>query len=296
MTRALLVDLDGVLRRRDPRVVHGCEEEAGLPAGSILAAAFEPNLLTAAVTGRITQNQWENAVIMELSGRHPDADTRPAVRRCLGDVGHLDPEVLAVVDAVRPHATVCLVSNATSRLHADLEALGLTDHVDHVVSSADLGVTKPDPRVLVAAARLSGAPPEHCLVVDDAAGVTAAAEDVGMTGHTFTATTALEQAVEHWLTREAPGGRATGALCLDPDDRVLLVQRQDPVSGDLLWEPPGGQNDAVRRYLDVRWWTWNEVLGARERIEPAELASLLRATAPSGPWRSAGRIAGDALQ
>lgn len=203
--------------------------------------------------------------------------------------------MLAIVDSVRPHATVCLVSNATSRLHADLEALGLVDHVDHVVSSADLGVTKPDHRVLVAAARLSGAPPEHCLVVDDAAGVTAAAEEAGMSGHTFTATAALEEAVQRWLEREASPSADRGALCLDPDDRVLLVQWRDPVSGDLLWEPPG-QVDAARRYLDVRWWTWNELLGARERIEPPELASLLRAVAPSGPWRSSGRIVGDSLQ
>lgn len=199
MSGALLVDLDGVLRRRDPGVVRNCELEAGLPAGSILAAAFEPELLTRAVTGRITQNQWENAVAGALSRHHPDADVKPAVQRCLGDIGYVDQDVLAVVDEVRPHATVCLVSNATSRLHDDLEALGLGAHLDHVVSSADLGVTKPDPRVLVAAAQLCGASLERCLVVDDAAKVVAAAEEVGMTGHTFTTVTALRQAVQSWL-------------------------------------------------------------------------------------------------
>jgi hypothetical protein len=37
----LLIDLDGVLRHRDPAAVDGSERDAGLPAGSIMAAAFE---------------------------------------------------------------------------------------------------------------------------------------------------------------------------------------------------------------------------------------------------------------
>jgi HAD superfamily hydrolase (TIGR01509 family) len=187
--RGLLIDLDGVLRHRDPAVVARSEREAGLPAGSIMAAAFEPELLHSVVTGGITQEAWEAEIIRVLPG------AATAVRQVLGDVGYLDPEVLAVVDAVRPRMTVCVVSNASSRLHADLELLGLREHVDCVLSSADFGVAKPDPRVFVEGARLVGVPPEDCLMVDDSAVITAAAAAVGMTVHTFTDAVRLEQ----WL-------------------------------------------------------------------------------------------------
>jgi HAD superfamily hydrolase (TIGR01509 family) len=193
--RGLLIDLDGVLRHRDPAVVAGSERDAGLPAGSIMAAAFEPGLLHLVVTGGITQDEWEAEIIRVLTGRFPASDASTAVKQALGDVGCLDPAVLAVVDAVRPRVTVCVVSNASTRLHADLELLGLRDHVDLVLSSADFGIAKPDPRIFVEGARLVGVPPQDCLLVDDSATITAAAAAVGMTVHTFTDSATLEQ----WL-------------------------------------------------------------------------------------------------
>ncbi len=193
--RGLLIDLDGVLRQRDPAVVDNSERDAGLPAGSIMAAAFEPDLLHSVVTGGITQDEWETEIIRVLSGRYPAADASTAVKQALGDVGRLDPEVLAVVDAVRTWATVCVVSNASTRLHADLELLGLRERVDFVLSSADFGIAKPDPRIFAEGARLVGASPQDCLMVDDSATITAAAAAVGMTVHTFTGPAGLRE----WL-------------------------------------------------------------------------------------------------
>jgi HAD superfamily hydrolase (TIGR01509 family) len=192
----LLIDLDGVLRHRDPAVVQGSERDAGLPAGSIMAAAFDPVLLQSVVIGVITQDEWEAEIIRVLAWRYPSADAATAVKKTLGDVGYLDPAVLEVVDAVRPQVTVCVVSNASTRLHADLELLGLRDHVDCVLSSADFGIAKPDPRIFAEGARLVGVPPRDCLMVDDSATITAAAAAVGMTVHTFTDPVKLEQ----WLT------------------------------------------------------------------------------------------------
>lgn len=197
--RGLLIDLDGVLRHRDPAVVNDSERDAGLPAGSIMGAAFQPDLLHSAVTGAITQDEWETEIIRVLAGRYPAADASTAVKQVLGDVGYLDPAVLAVVDAVRPRMTVCVVSNASTRLPADLEQLGLLDHVDFVLSSADFGVAKPDPRIFVEGARLVGVPPRDCLMVDDSATITAAAAAVGMTVHTFTDPARLRQ----WLATVA---------------------------------------------------------------------------------------------
>lgn len=39
-----------------------------------------------------------------------------------------------------------LLTNATTRLHRDLAAIGLTDDFDRVFSSAELGAAKPDHR------------------------------------------------------------------------------------------------------------------------------------------------------
>jgi len=55
--RAVVVDLDGVLRRWDPAVIGDAEAVHGLPAGALGAVAFHPKLLSVAVTGRISDGQ-----------------------------------------------------------------------------------------------------------------------------------------------------------------------------------------------------------------------------------------------
>lgn len=246
-SRALLIDCDGVLRHRDPEIAARCERQAGLPAGSLLATALRPDLLGPAITGEISQREWETRIVLTLAEQYPDIDATAAVRDSFGDTGYLDEDVLALVDSLRPRVTVCLISNATDRLHADLAALGLADRVDHVLSSADLGVPKPDPRFYAAAARLTGVPAKRCLVVDDSAENADAAQRSGMTGHTFTSAATLKDTIDEWLARDlvtmsAPVVERTAVrvLCLDPQDRVLLMHWRDPVTGGYLWEPPGG--------------------------------------------------------
>ena len=69
MVRAVVFDLDGVLRRRDPAVMAGAESACGLAPGEIARAAFEDGLLSAAVTGRITDGQWREQVSAALAGQ-----------------------------------------------------------------------------------------------------------------------------------------------------------------------------------------------------------------------------------
>jgi len=99
--------------------------------------------------------------------------------------GEVDEEVLAVIRGLRGRCRVALLSNATTRLRADLDRLGLTAVLDEVFSSAELGLAKPDPDVFrVVCARLGVAPAE-CGFVDDTAGHVRAAEAVGLVGHRY---------------------------------------------------------------------------------------------------------------
>lgn len=115
----LLLDLDGVLRAFPP-----------LPP-EIAEIAFEPALLHRAVTGEISDEQWRHEV-----GR--DWATTP---------GEVITEALALVRAARKQCFVALLSNATTRLEADLARLGLDAEFDAVFNSARLGVAKPDPEI-----------------------------------------------------------------------------------------------------------------------------------------------------
>ena len=80
---ALLVDLDGVLRRwpdmEDLDLAHD------LPAGTLAAAAFAPARLRPAITGDCTDGQWRAAVAADLAatcGPHRAPRSSPTGPRC----------------------------------------------------------------------------------------------------------------------------------------------------------------------------------------------------------------------
>lgn len=55
---ALLLDLDGVLRRFDPARVAAAERRHGLPAGTLMSAAFAAERLRPVLTGRARHEGW----------------------------------------------------------------------------------------------------------------------------------------------------------------------------------------------------------------------------------------------
>jgi putative hydrolase of the HAD superfamily len=78
------------------------------------------------------------------------------------------PEVVATLEAWRDRGVRRVVaSNWDVSLHEVLATTGLAPLLDGVVTSAELGVAKPDPRLLHAALDLAGADPVDALHVGD---------------------------------------------------------------------------------------------------------------------------------
>ena len=179
---AVLCDLDGVLRIWAD--LGEVDAAYGLPAGTVAGAAFRDERLLPAVTGLVTDEQWRAGVAEDLVAVCGSAERAGAVVAAWGrQPFRVDAEVVALLAEVRRRVPVLLVSNGTTRLEADLAALGLDTAVDGVVNTARLGAAKPDARVYLAAAARAEVPPGRCLFVDDSAGNVAAAEALGMLGH-----------------------------------------------------------------------------------------------------------------
>jgi putative hydrolase of the HAD superfamily len=164
--RALLCDLDGVVRHWPEEGAAAVEREHGLPAGALAAAAFEPALLRAATTGEITDEEWRSRIAAALAAEYGD-QAQAAVEAWNALDGILDAEMLALLAEVRAAVPVVLVTNATTRLEQDLRAAGLEGRFDAVANSAELGVAKPDRLMFERAAGLVGVPLSDCAVVDD---------------------------------------------------------------------------------------------------------------------------------
>ena len=197
---AVLCDLDGVLRLWDQDSPAHLDRACGLPEGTLAGAAFRPERLVPAITGRVTDEEWRAAVAADLAEAWGDEPSRAMTARWDAARGRVDQEVRALLAAARSHLPVVLVSNATSRLESDLARLGLADDLDHVVNTSRLGFAKPDARVFAAAAERAEVHPSRCLFVDDTERHVVAARAAGMTGLHYREARQLREALAPVIT------------------------------------------------------------------------------------------------
>lgn len=179
--RALLIDFDGVLRHwpadDDLETVHG------LPTGSILRSAFEPARQQALVTGRLSDADWRREIATQLQAAHAEADVTGAIARWSDGAGQIDQAMLALVQQRASGWGLVLVTNASSRLRADLSLLGLDSCFDVVVNSSELGVAKPAAAFFHTALEMAGCTATDAVFVDDSMGNVQAAQALGLRAH-----------------------------------------------------------------------------------------------------------------
>ena len=188
---ALLIDLDGVLRRW-PETDHVLEAEHGLPPGAIRNAAFDRLLLQRAVTGDLSDGAWRKCVAERLAFDFPGARTSDAVALWSEPIGELDTEVFALVRRVAEKLRVVVVTNGTTRARQDLDELGISPHLFAIVNSSEIGIAKPDSRVFFAALEAAGAAPRQALFVDDTASNVNVAHGLGIRSLRFSGAASLE--------------------------------------------------------------------------------------------------------
>ncbi|MEZ4865460.1 MAG: HAD-IA family hydrolase [Caldilineaceae bacterium] len=189
MIRALLTDLDGVLRLWPSAHERTLEQNWGLPAGAIRQAAFAPELLLPAITGQVTDGAWRTTVAERLANTFahltPSLDAVQLVQAWSAPCGEVDLGMLELLRRCRTKVTLVLVTNATSRLPADLQQLGLAAEFDHVVNSSAVGYSKPDRQIFDAALAAAKVTAAEALFVDDSAANVAAAMQLGISGHHY---------------------------------------------------------------------------------------------------------------
>jgi putative hydrolase of the HAD superfamily len=201
---AVVIDLDGVIRHWDNDALPVAEKELGLPTGAILAAAFAPERLGRAMRGAITADEWYAEIGAAVAAEHTiDA---AAVSAAFSGIGwRIDESVLELVDQARNRVPVVLLSNASTRLSADLKLSGILDRFDAVVGSADLGASKPDAAAFAAAVERAGVPAARCLMVDDLPENIEGARAAGLQAILFEGVDELAQELEEVGVLPLPG-------------------------------------------------------------------------------------------
>jgi epoxide hydrolase-like predicted phosphatase len=142
--------------------------------------------------GELTPREFEQELAAELGSRGSTVDALGLLRRMLGGLGTLDPDM---IDLVRHARAAGLKTALLSNSWGDHYPEELWDGLfDAVVISGRVGMRKPDPAIFEHTAELLGLEPVECVMVDDLPQNVRGAAAAGMVGvrHTDYATTLAE--------------------------------------------------------------------------------------------------------
>ncbi|PNG23286.1 HAD family hydrolase [Streptomyces cahuitamycinicus] len=179
---AVLCDLDNVIRFYDLTRLAGLEQLAGLAEGTTTRVAYAPETDLPLLLGKIGKEEWVETIVRGLVGEVSEPQARVLGTALAEAPFRADDVAVTMLRRIREHMPLVLVTNATLELENDLESLGLSDLADHVVSSARVGVAKPDREIYEIAAARAETDIERCLFVDDRLENIEAAVALGMTG------------------------------------------------------------------------------------------------------------------
>jgi len=177
--RGLVFDFGGVVTNMRWDVARRLEEEHALERNTLLRTLYDADDWRAVELGAGDIEAWRVAAhrrLEEAAGR-----ALPPLHQQWRDSWHLIEENLALLRALRPPYRAGILSNADISLEDRMrDGLGIYDLFDTVISSAAVGMAKPDHRIYHLAAERLGLPPEECVFIDDLERNVTAAREVGM--------------------------------------------------------------------------------------------------------------------
>ena len=176
--RAIYFDMGGVIVRTEfqaPR--QHLAERVGMEYEDIVRIVFESETSHQASIGAITEDEHWAAVMRRL---HLPASETQAVRDefFAGDI--IDHELLDYIRSLRKTYKLGMISNAWSGLRPWIVSKKFEDAFDVIVTSAEVGVMKPDPRIYQVALEQLDMAPAEAVLLDDFIENVKAARSFGM--------------------------------------------------------------------------------------------------------------------
>ncbi len=176
---AIIFDCDGTLVHSMPaHFAAWCEALAYYGAANV----FQEDVFYA-MGGRPTKD-----IVVELNSEYglkldPEAVAMKKREAFLSHLDSLEPvdEVVEFARAHRGRVPMGIATGGTRLvIEKTLQAVGISDLFDEVVSADDVQAGKPDPEVFLKAAALLGVEPGRCLALEDAPSGIMAAQRAGM--------------------------------------------------------------------------------------------------------------------
>jgi putative hydrolase of the HAD superfamily len=186
MFKAVVTDLNGVIRHFAPERILKIENRFQLREGAIGNVAFDKTLFQQVITGQISDEDWRKKVTITLQGQFGHIDCSFAVKAWSEYNGDFDTQVFTYLTQISGSASLCLLTNGTDRLMKDLAALGIDKKFKQVFNSSEIGIAKPDPKIFQVVATALKLKPQEIFLIDNKLAVVEAARASGLVAYQFT--------------------------------------------------------------------------------------------------------------
>ena len=200
--KAFIFDCGGVLLRdRDVDAYGSWGKRLGLSSSELRCRLWHGETWAAAELGRITDDEFWDRSARDLG--LANSEDIASLREALWGAWQVDAQVLSLVDRLRQTHRVAILSNATDGLEEMLaRRYGVADRFEVVLSSARLGLAKPDPAIYERALATLGLEAREVVFIDDRAENIAAAAELGLHVAWFVGAGELERQLEAYLKPE----------------------------------------------------------------------------------------------
>ena len=200
MIKAIIFDFGRVISaQKPPSLFRGYEEDLGLEPGRLNQIMFDSEDWQEALVGRKTIEEFWYAIGPELGLNSRDKIDR--FRRRYRSDEAINDGVLDLINRLKGHYKLAVLSNAPSGLSQWLADWKMLDLFDTVFCSGDEGVVKPEPAAFEITLERLGVKPNEAVFIDDTLEHVEASRKMGLHGILFTTAEALEEELEDLLGR-----------------------------------------------------------------------------------------------
>lgn len=183
--KAIISDLDGVIRLFPNQRDLAIETKYALPQGTILKMAFLCGDLDDVVKGKITDKKWRENIAKRLSEAFTNIDAKLVVEEWTDFSGDLNEVVLNAFKELKKERPFYLMTNGTDKLKADLIKLEIQNDFDLIINSSELGFAKPEAEIFNYALDKLSLQPNEVAFIDDSKGHIVKAENMGFVCHHY---------------------------------------------------------------------------------------------------------------
>ena len=183
--KVILTDLDGVIRHWNSDALRNKEITFGLEAGHVFSICFEKRLLSKAITGKITDQEWREIVREKLLRVVSEHSAKELVEAWTYSQVRIDRTMVRLYKEHFPEAKVVVATNATTRLPIDIKLHHLDGMFDGIINSSGLGVAKPAHDFFYKAINQLETQFADVIYIDDSAKNVASAKQLGIRSHHF---------------------------------------------------------------------------------------------------------------